>query len=83
MRQKIDSLVVEWPEEKRQVISNIDVDKTITVSYKNAVNERIVSLPVEKPVFTEVSSKVGIKLRNRKKVDFIDYTIQPTMPHKL
>ena len=37
---KIDSLVVEWPDGKRNVLTNVDVDKTITIDYKNAVDQK-------------------------------------------
>ncbi len=78
---KVDSLIVVWPDGKRQSISNIDVDKTITIAYKDAVNGQTV-LPVVQPLFADVSSKTGIKFKPKER-DFVDYNIQPTIPHKL
>lgn len=78
---KIDSLVVQWTDGKRQLITNIDVDKNITIAYKDATENKMVS-PVEQPLFTDVSSKVGIKFKPKER-DFVDYNIQPTLAHKL
>jgi hypothetical protein len=78
---KVDSLVVQWPDGKRLVISNIDVDKTIMAAYKDASNEKSV-LPHEQPLFIDASSKVGIRFKPKER-DFVDYNIQPTIPHKL
>ncbi len=78
---KIDSLIVQWPDGKQQLLSNIDVDKTITVANKDATTKKTV-LPASQPLFTEVSKKYGIKFKPKER-DFVDYNIQPTIPHKL
>ncbi|HYJ65022.1 MAG TPA: VCBS repeat-containing protein, partial [Parafilimonas sp.] len=78
---KIDSLIVQWSDGKQQLLSNIDVDKTITVNYKDAANQKK-SLPALQPLFTDVSKKYGIKFKPKER-DFVDYNIQPTIPHKL
>ncbi len=78
---KIDSLIVQWPDGKNQLLLNIEVDKTITVSYKDAADEKII-LPKQQTLFTEVSNKYGINYKPKER-DFVDYNIQPTIPHKL
>ena len=78
---KLDSIVIEWPDNKSQVIMNVDVDKTISIDYKNAVDQKI-STPVQQTVFTDVSKKYNINFKPKER-DFIDYTIQPTIAHKL
>jgi hypothetical protein len=78
---KIDSLVVQWPDGKTQLLQNIDVDKKIIVFYKNAVDKKII-LPAPQPLFTEVPSKYNINFKPKER-DFVDYNIQPTIPHKL
>jgi hypothetical protein len=81
---KIDSLVAQWPDGKGQLISNIEVDKMVTVAYKDATysTDQTLILSALHPLFADASSKVGIKFKPKER-DFIDYTIQPTMPHKL
>ena len=38
--------------------------------------------PIQQTVFTDVSKKYGINFKPKER-DFIDYNIQPTIPHKL
>ena len=33
---KIDSLVIKWPDGKKQVLKNVHADQTLTVNIKNA-----------------------------------------------
>ena len=78
---KLDSIVVEWPDNRRQVLTNVDVDKTISIDYKNATDQKV-STPIPQTVFTDVSKKYNINFKPKER-DFIDYTIQPTIAHKL
>ena len=80
---QIDSLRVYWPGGKSQVLINIKVDQTITVSIKDA-SEMITAYlnSAASTVFKEVSKRYGIKYKPKER-DFVDYNIQPTLPHKL
>ncbi|MEP6684617.1 MAG: VCBS repeat-containing protein [Parafilimonas sp.] len=78
---KIDSVVVQWTDGKKQMLTNVDADKTITVNYKDAAIDKNL-LPALQPLFTEVSSKYKINFKPKER-DFVDYNIQPTIPHKL
>ncbi len=80
---QIDSLVVRWPDGKSQVLTNTGVDKTITVFHKDAkAAVSKTAQPVTSPLFIPASARHGIKFRPKER-DFVDYNIQPTIPHKL
>lgn len=78
---KVDSIVVMWPDGKNQSLFNIETDKPVTLSYKNAADKKY-SLPLAQPLFTDVAEKYGIQYKPKER-DFVDYNIQPTIPHKL
>ncbi len=77
----IDSLLVLWPDGKSQVVRDIATDQLITVSYKNAVTGKRNAVP-ESPLFTNAAASYGIQFKPQER-DFVDYNIQPTLPHKL
>ncbi len=78
---KIDSLIVQWPDGKKQLLTDIGIDTTITVTYKNAAEQTKNPQPIS-PIFTNASARYGIKYKPQER-DFVDYNIQPTIPHKL
>ena len=79
---KIDSLKIVWTDSSWQVLTNISTDQTITVSQKNAMHKIAYLLFTKAPLFTEVSKKYSIAYKPEED-DFVDYNIQPTLPHKL
>ena len=77
---KIDSLLVTWPDGKQQLLTNINVDQSITVSYKDAVQK--INNPFDSSYFINTAKSYGISYKPEER-DFVDYNIQPTIPHKL
>ena len=80
---KIDSIKVQWPDGKTQLLTNVETDKTIDITYEHA------SIPVKKTTphadtsfFINAANKYGIKFKPKER-DFVDYNIQLTLPHKL
>tara|TARA_R110002049_G_scaffold9962_2_gene49658 strand:- start:22617 stop:26159 length:3543 start_codon:yes stop_codon:yes gene_type:complete len=79
----IDSLLVNWTDGKVQILKNVPVGKTITVSYKNAVEKnKKVGNPYASSIFKDATASYGIDYKP-KETDFADYNIQSTLPHKL
>ncbi|MEJ7766354.1 MAG: VCBS repeat-containing protein [Chitinophagaceae bacterium] len=77
----IDSLRVQWPDGKIQLIRNIAVGKPITVSYQNASPGNN-SLPLSAPsIYQPASRQFGLFYKHTQN-DVVDYNIQPTLPHK-
>ena len=76
----IDSLRVRWPDGKSQLLTNLPVDQTITVTYADAVAFENPA-PTPRALLT-ARQRYGITFEHREK-DAIDYNIQRTLPHKM
>ncbi|MCW3081287.1 VCBS repeat-containing protein [Segetibacter sp.] len=79
----VDSVRVVWPDGKTQLLMNVAVDKTITVFHKEATDlNKAIAANNQTPLFINASARLGIKFKPKER-DFVDYNIQPTIPHKL
>ena len=80
---RIDSVIILWPNGNRQLLKNVAANQPLTVTYKNAVPAA--TAPVESinhnSLFKEVTTAVGINYIPEEK-DFIDFNIQKLLPHK-
>ncbi|WP_345191132.1 VCBS repeat-containing protein [Algibacter agarivorans] len=78
---KIDSISVLWPDNKHQIIKNLEVNKTITISYKNA-NHISNSSSKPKAFFKNIEpSELGINF-TQKENNFNDFDLQLLLPQK-
>jgi hypothetical protein len=79
----IDSLVVVWPNNKKQTLQNVEVDKTVTADIRNAKEYHAPAQPARDTLalFEEVTNAVGVHYTH-KESDFIDFNIQKLLPHK-
>jgi len=80
----IDSVVIRWPNEKKQTIKNIKADQVLKVNIADAHESYSWGKPAvaETALFKEVTTESGINYRH-KDLEFIDFNIQTTLPHKL
>ncbi len=80
---RIDSLVLRWPDNKRQILKNVIAGQAITISYKDAQlkKEKSSSLFVN-AFYKSGAEKYGLEYKSLEK-DFPDFDVQPTLPHKL
>jgi len=79
----VDSIRVEWPTGKVQVLKQVKVNQQLLVNSEDA------RLPIDQPkpiatgtLFTEISTSAGISYHHRE-MDFIDFNEQRLLPHKL
>jgi hypothetical protein len=81
--QRIDSLIVIWPDRRSQVLTNIAADQMITLSQRDAVGRYAyrpgATLP---PLFTDVTARAGIDFKHAENA-FYDYNREPLIPHRL
>jgi enediyne biosynthesis protein E4 len=77
---RVDSLKVTWPDQRVTVLLDVAADKMITVSPTVSKTSTIYAKPAA--LLTPVNDKYSIHYKPQER-DFIDYTIQPTLPHKL
>ncbi|MGZ5252797.1 MAG: VCBS repeat-containing protein [Flavitalea sp.] len=80
---KIDSVVIIWPDFKKQVIKNIKLNELVTLKYSEANEIHDWSLPAQtKSLLKEITDSVGINYVHQER-DFVDFNIQKLLPHKL
>ena len=80
---KIDSMLVNWPGGKQQLLTNINAGQSITVSFKDAAEKNSkINNPFDSSYFINTAKSYGINYKPEER-DFVDYNIQPTIPHKL
>lgn len=79
----IDSVVVIWPNMKKQVAANVKANQTLQLSVNDAREPYTYNKQplAANTIFTEITSAAGIQFRQQE-VDFIDFNIQKLLPHK-
>src|SRR3989449_3769216 len=77
----VDSLVVVWPDRRFQVLTNVPVDRVITLSQTNAKGRYSYARPATKPPFTDVSALGPASKHEENR--FFDFGREPLMPHLL
>ena len=77
----IDSIKVDWPDGTTQLITNVKADQFLTISYASTTGKK--TIPDQaKTFFATANDRYNIYYKPVER-DFIDYTIQSTLPHKL
>ncbi|HET9824171.1 MAG TPA: VCBS repeat-containing protein, partial [Chitinophagaceae bacterium] len=80
----VDSVIIRWPGNKKQKITNVKTNQVLSVDVKNA------SLPdswdtntfTTGSLFTEITTSCGINYSHQEK-DYIDFDRERLLPHKL
>jgi len=91
---RIDSLLVTWPDRRTQVLTDVAVDRTLTLSQRDATQAGVggaatagarwaagAAPPTPAP-FTDVTDRVGIDFKHRENA-FYDFHREPLIPHLL
>ena len=80
----IDSMIIIWPNAKKQVFKNIGTNQSITANITQAESKEGISVPVfaTNNWFTDITKASGINYF-ADEADFIDFNIQRMIPHKL
>jgi len=77
-----DSIIVQWPGEGRQKLTQIAADSMLRITYQVSESEKhFSSQNLEKPLFKEVSEAYNLDHFSVDH-DFIDFNFQRTLPHK-
>ena len=77
----IDSISILWPDNKHQIITNLEVNKTVTITYKNA-NETSNLNSKSNTLFENIEpSSIGINY-TQKENNFNDFDLQLLLPQK-
>lgn len=84
----IQSIEIKWPDGSYQKLHNIASNQTISVSHKNGMTKNTPNSlhpddeNSKKTYFTNITTQLGLDI-NLNDLDFIDFDIQRTLPHKL
>lgn len=79
----IDSVIVKWPDGKKQVLKKVPTDQIIKIDKANAKDTYSWILPVfaQNTLFKEVTDAAGVHYTYLQK-DYVDFNIQKLLPHK-
>lgn len=83
-QQAVDSLVVLWPDGKKQVMANVKADTLLTLNYWKADQFYAIHPPVQwatQSLLRDITASAGIQYVQQEK-DFVDFNIQKLLPHK-
>ena len=80
----VDSAIIRWPGNRKQVIKNVKTNQTLTVDIKNAdlPDTWTIDPLVKDALFADVTTLSGINYVHKEK-DFIDFDRERLIPHKL
>ena len=78
----LDSVLIEWPGGKEQVLYDIPVNQELTLDYRDAHRTSVLPSPDPSYFFQEMSEELGLEYIHPES-DFIDYNIQALLLHKL
>lgn len=80
----VDSVVIKWPDGRKQIMRNVKADQTLKVDIANAKDKYSTGLPAlnKGALFTEVTRSLGVNYVHKAE-DIIDFNIQKLLPHKL
>ena len=77
----VDSLRVQWPGQKYEVMKNLPVNQTFVLDIANATLGKE-SKVEDKPLFRDYSDSISVKFRHRQS-NFSDFVNQPLLPHSV
>lgn len=83
-RHSLDSVIITWPNGKRQVLRQVAADRLLVVDSKEA-SERPHPGPEwldTTALFTDVTSSLGVNYQHHER-DYIDFNYERLLPHKL
>jgi hypothetical protein len=79
----VDSIIVIWPDNRKQTLQQVKADQRITV--KQAEAKEMFDWKHKQnslPLFSDITGSTGIEFRQRE-IDYIDFNVQRLLPHKL
>jgi hypothetical protein len=81
---RVDSLEVIWPDRRLQVLTELAVDRIVTVKQGDAARKPAPTrpAPTRSPVFQPIHGRRALQYRHQRGY-FVDYTVQPLLPYML
>jgi hypothetical protein len=79
---KVDSVVVTWPNGKKSKIEKVKTGQVLTISYETAFTNLAKASVAIRPLFAPSNALNGLKYQHQE-IDYIDFNVQPLLPRKL
>ena len=82
---QVDSLIVEWPDRRVQVLTGVPANQSITLWQDSATSRLPQSSPLAanaEGLFEDVTERFGVGVTHVEN-DFVDYNREPLMPRRL
>jgi hypothetical protein len=80
---RVDSLIVIWPDHRHQTLRDLSADRSITLSQTDATGKYAFRrAQVSEPLFADATQQSGIDFKHQEN-NFFDYDREPLMPHLL
>src|SRR3989442_709593 len=80
--QQIDSLTVIWPDRRYQVLTQVAVDRILTLSQHDAAGRYVYPHDATPPLFADVTARLALDFTHQEN-SFYDYNREPLLPHLL
>src|SRR3989441_7602376 len=80
--QQIDSLTVIWPDRRYQVLTHVAVNRTLTLSQRDAAGRYVYPHDTTRPLLADVTARLAIDFTHQEN-SFYDYNREPLLPHLL
>ena len=80
--QQADSVLITWPDGKKEVLVNVKTNQLLKINYENASNiDAIKESKVAKQIFKDISNEVKIPFKHQEN-NYNDFLIEPLLPHQ-
>ncbi len=79
---RIDSLVVIWPDQRKQTLTGLPVNRIIQVWQKDARETEVSSPPTAPGLFSDISGSAGVSFRHREN-EYVDFNRERLLYHML
>src|SRR6266498_3207801 len=79
----IDSVIIRWPGNKKQILKNVRANQLLTVDINNANMRDIWNIPAidSTAMFTDITGTAAIQYKHQE-TDYIDFDKERLLPHK-
>jgi enediyne biosynthesis protein E4 len=77
----VDSIIVQWPDQKISKIVSVKADQTLTLDHKDATDRTVLPNISGQPLVVDKSKDLNVDFVHQER-DYIDFNDQRTLPHK-
>ncbi|MEZ4884311.1 MAG: VCBS repeat-containing protein [Chitinophagales bacterium] len=81
VQKKIDTILIDWPDGKKQLLTNVATNQKLKINYGDAINSK--STTVNKPFLVSNRTKAAKLQHQHLENDYNDFEKEVLLPHKL